>query len=279
MTIDYDAIARLFQEQDSVGANSSLWLRIPRKLLSEGRPVGRIMVLTVTLDEKEKRPFGALTFTHKNRLIFWPVLPVSANMLAPGTTVATPDHVTLELPSKKMHITGYQESGEPNHYPPPRGSPSCGEGSRAWKAKKLPNCREICLWFVVMIRTAVIREQELAVQRLVEMPESDRARRLAEVDCYIKGLQFVDVPFPLRVDSDYICCAVALSSECGDKNVPGPLFQHLNSLAEKIDGWSADFAEVQSQCALSQHTVYFGTACPAGTLKDAVYLGLPRAIA
>jgi len=70
LPIDYDEIARIFQEQENVGADSSLWLRALRQLTIHGKPVGRILVFTVSLADQRKMPFGMLTLTTNNRLVF-----------------------------------------------------------------------------------------------------------------------------------------------------------------------------------------------------------------
>src|SRR5262245_30409057 len=97
MVMDDDDTARLFRENDNLGADSSVFLRPMRRLLQEGAPPGELIPLFVSLPSNEARPFGALTCTSRNRIIFWPVLPRNADMIAAEGKVGVFDHVTLEL--------------------------------------------------------------------------------------------------------------------------------------------------------------------------------------
>ena len=265
-TIDHDEIARIFQQQDNVGADSSLWLRAPRQLTIHGKPVGRILVFTISLTHEKRMPFGMLTLTTKNRLVFWPVLPHGAKLASTGSGVDIPDHITLELASEKTHITAYRATGQPIH----RG---------AWKSKALPNS-DLRLWFLVMMRISTILQQDLAVQRVVKMPPSDKDRRLKEVARYVDSLLFVDVPLPTMVaETQYIYCGVFLASDfIAPDRVPSTLLPCDDSLADQVEGWSAgsEFPFTVTQLKLGQQTICLATGCPPGTLRDDVFIGFPR---
>ncbi|MCH7873664.1 MAG: hypothetical protein IID33_18345 [Planctomycetes bacterium] len=65
---DDDQVARLFKENDDLGAASSLWLRPLRQLFEHGKPIGQVRALTISLVEKQSLPFGMIMYTEKNRL-------------------------------------------------------------------------------------------------------------------------------------------------------------------------------------------------------------------
>ena len=75
-------IARLFRENDDIGAQSSLWVRPIRQLLDSGKPIGQLTVLAFRGEGTGAYPFGVLTHTDKQRVVFWPVLPRNADMIA-----------------------------------------------------------------------------------------------------------------------------------------------------------------------------------------------------
>ncbi|MCH7591608.1 MAG: hypothetical protein IH989_02355 [Planctomycetes bacterium] len=57
---DDDQVARLFKENDDLGAASSLWLRPLRQLFEHGKPIGQVRALTISLVEKQSLPFGMI---------------------------------------------------------------------------------------------------------------------------------------------------------------------------------------------------------------------------
>jgi hypothetical protein len=106
---DNEAIKKLFQENDNIGALSNIFLRPMRKLMAEGSPLGPMTAFHFPLPGEGSLPFEVLTWTEKRRLIFWPILPKLENM---NRIV---DHITLEFPSRRSHLTAYKATGKAIH--------------------------------------------------------------------------------------------------------------------------------------------------------------------
>jgi len=173
----------------------------------------------------------------------------------------------MELPSEKMHITAYGATGKPIHF------------SRHWKSKALSKS-DLRLWFLLMTRISTLRQQDLAVQRVVKMPTSDKERRLKEVARYVDNLLFVDVPLAISAEeSQYIYCGVYLISDfLTPEDVPSTLLPCQDSLANQVEGWSAgsEFSVAVRQLKLGQQAICVAVACPSGTLRDDVFIGFPK---
>ena len=106
-TDEDDDPGRLFRENDNLGSPSNVLLRPIRRLLARGAPPGPMTALTLPIPGAGSYPFGVLTWTAKNRLVFWPILPKLADM------AGVVDHITLELPSQRSHLTAYTAGGQP----------------------------------------------------------------------------------------------------------------------------------------------------------------------
>ena len=106
-----DDVARLFREHDDIGPDSSLWLRAIGQLTRHGKPLGQAVALVFKAPDLDPLPFGIVTATENNRLVFWPTLPSGLDM--PCGDIKAVDHITLELPSGKSHATGYKANSRP----------------------------------------------------------------------------------------------------------------------------------------------------------------------
>src|SRR4051812_43695854 len=106
-----DDLAEFFRTRDSFGSDSSLFPRVIRQLGCHGKPMGPVFLLTANVNAERRFPLGMMTCTERNRIVFWPVLPQDMQMHCTLSRVDATDHVTLQLPSEKSHVTGYKASG------------------------------------------------------------------------------------------------------------------------------------------------------------------------
>jgi hypothetical protein len=98
------------------GDDSALFARISRGA-HEGKSFGKITLLGMTNNLRKDHMLlvGAFAFTKSNRFIFWPVLPWSGNTTEKLSGDGYLDHLTIQFPNQKMHITAYDEFGKSIH--------------------------------------------------------------------------------------------------------------------------------------------------------------------
>ena len=270
-TSSNDDIARLFREHGNIGHDSSLWLRPLRQLIKNGKPVGQTIVLTLSMSKQQKVPLGILTETKRNRLIFWPILPQKVKIVFNDEEmVGVFDHITLEFPSEKIHVTAYNTNGEAIH------------NRQSWKTHRYANS-PLALWFILLVRIPILCQQDMAVQRRIKIPTTDKERRLDEISRYIRKLSFKNIKLQVcNKKHDCICCILYLAPE----SFTIGQFPHsvipINSLASAIQGWSEEdqFQTKISILKLDQRTICLATACPPGILSPGqdVSIGFPQHI-
>lgn len=257
-----DDAARLFRESDNVGSDSSLWLRALRQLLKDGKPVGPIQMLTVSLPDQQRSPLGVLSQTKKNRLIFWPPLPPDTNMICDGESPEAVDHVTLEFPSEKIHTTAYDAKGR------------AVRNSRAWKLHHLDDFG-LALWFYLLVRIPVLRKQDLAVQRRVPMPKSDEERRLNEFRHSSRTP--LDIPLPHHnSEQDYIYFGFFLARDLPPADqFPSERILPADNLNSQIEGGRAEntFETRGLKFSFENQIIVVAAACPPGRLLSDVTVG------
>jgi hypothetical protein len=264
---DEGDLDRLFRENDDLGPDSSLWLRPLRQLFQHGKPVGQVVALTVSPVDQLKLPFGMLTQTEKHRLIFWPILPSGANMICAGETVDVFDHITLEFPSERIHVTAYDANRQPIHV------------ARCWRAHHFSKC-DLALWFTLLVRVSILRQQAMAVQRRVQTPTTDKERRTDEFIRFTQHLAFSNMALPLReAVNDYIYFGVYLGPDAINPNDLSPsILPADSSMDSQIEGWPHGnvFQIAISRLKFRQRSIFVATACPPGRLRSDVFVGFPR---
>jgi hypothetical protein len=262
-------VARLFREHDDIGTDSSLWLRPLLQLLKDGKPVGKVAALTVSPMKQQKLPFGMLTQTEKNRLIFWPILPPGVNMICAGETVKVFDHITLEFPSEKIHMTAYDANSQPIHV------------ARAWGTHHFSDY-DLSLWFTLLVRISILYQQDIAVQRRVKMPTNDKERRTNEFVRYAQNISLFNVPLPYsESECDYIYFGFYLAPDSIKIDQLSPSILPVgSSMDSQIEGWPVGsiFQIAVSRLTFCQRTICVATACPPGRLRSDVFVGFPRRI-
>jgi|GEM_PF-1685827 len=266
-------VERLFREHDHLGADSSLWLRAARMLMDQGKPLGQLTVLACKSSEGGSLPFGAMTQTKSNRIVFWPVLPRHTQMTAEKHRIGVIDHLTLELPSERIHATAYDAAGRSQHY----AASDLGH-EQAWRLQHFEGTN-LALWFKLAFRRSVLAEQERAVQRRIPAPTLDVQRRVREFSRFAGRIKVVDVPLPSGVsDPTYVVCVAYLVTDTsGSVDFRSDVFT-TSDLDGEVDGFSAGSIFEVRPLALryAERQFVFATACPAGNLKQDVIVGFPR---
>ncbi len=269
MSHDDDDVARLFRENDDIGSDSALLLRPLRQLFKDGKPIGQVVALTVSPREQLRLPFGILAQTEKTRLIFWPIWPSGVSMICAGAQVDLFDHITLEFPSEKIHVTAYDANGQPIHV------------TRAWRTHQFSDCG-LALWFTLLVRVSILRQQDMAVQRRIQTPTTDKERRTNEFVRYAQNLSFSNISLPPNeAEYDYIYFGLYIAPDSiTAAQVPPSILPADSSMDSQIEGWSDEdkFEIAVSRLTIGQRTICCATACPPGKLRSDVSVGFPRRI-
>lgn len=261
-----DDVSRLFRDNDTVGSDSSLWLRPLRQLFADGKPVGGVLGLMVSEAEDSRLPFGMVTKTESDRLVFWPVLPPGVTMNC-SDTLSVVDHVTLELPSEKIHLTGYDTNNQRVHV------------RRGWRMRRFTDCPLAC-WFTMLVRVAVLRKQERAVQRRLIAPTvPEKARREKLFLQYTHNFRISSIALPPHgADLDYIYFGIYVGPSTIRTDQLSPHILPVDaSLQAQVEGWlpDDDLRATFSQASIGDHTIWVGITCPSGKLRSDVSIGLP----
>jgi hypothetical protein len=257
-----DDAAHRFRENDNVGSDSSLLVRTYRQFLKDGKPVGPVLMLTVSLPSQPGLPLGTLSQTKKERLIFWPPLPQSRNMTCDGTPVEAIDHITLQFPSERVHVTAYGAKQEDKHE------------SRAWRLGHLDDLG-LALWFYLLVRIPVLREQDLAVQRQVKIPPSDKERRLNVFRQFKLPLLDISLP-PHGPEQDYIYLGFYLARDLAPADqLPANRILPAKSLTSQVEGGPTGntFEITGRRFQFGKRIIAVTTACPSGRLLSDVTIG------
>ena len=253
-----DDVSRLFRENDNLGADSSLWLRVIRQLLNDGKPPGKPVIVTFETRKRDNLPFGAFMLTNNNRLIFWPALPPNAEQVH--------DHVTLELQSGKTHITEYDSEGKAIH---PRGD---------WRRLDYSQDESLPLWFLLSLRFDVLLDQDRAVQRKVPTPSSDKQRREAKFINLCKEMRLEPIAMP-AIDADpyWIYCAIFLvTGELRDINLDPRIFTSCLETLVKECPPNEIPPIIASKVSVGNREVVIAVSCPSGIPTSSVDIGFPN---
>lgn len=259
-------ILSLLREQDSLGVESSLWLRAFRQITKSGKPMGQILVFTIPVGYEMQFPIGILTLTDNNRLVFWPVLPRGPSVVINKPRVTLPDHITVEFPSEKVHITSYDADGRPMHV------------SEAWRSSP-PAEPDFRLLFTFLVRLSVVENQDIIVSRTVPMPINDKNRRTAEISRCIASVLMINLPIPRNASENHYAAfsLYRTSREMTAQTLPSTLIPRPDS-DELIKDWPHDteFPIVVSQFQLRDRKFCLAGGFPPGHLKDELCFGFPR---
>lgn len=263
---DNTEVQRLFRERDNLGADSSLWLRAFRQLIKEGKPIGQLLAFTIPISDDKKMPVGMLTLTDKNRLVFWPALPRRPCVVVNKPRVKLPDHITVELPSEKVHVTSYAPSGSPIHV---------GEGWRSVPHQR-PDFR---LLFTFLVRVNIVAEQDVLISRKFPMPTRDSDRRTREFARCASRVVFQDLPVPGNVaEKQYAYIALYYVPQLMTSDMLPASLLPKSITAGMIAGWPdhAEFPVILGQFSIKQHAFCIVAGFPPGQLNDELCFGFPK---
>jgi hypothetical protein len=259
-------VDRLMRDSDSLGADTSLFLRAIRQLTDFGKPIGRIFIPLIPTVLELKMPIGMLTYTDKNRLVFWPVLPRGNCGITNVPDAQVPDHVTVEFPSEKLHVTSYGPDGR--KLPVPK---------NAWRSapSEMP---EIRLLFAYYIRLSIIREQDVLVTRRYATPPTDEERRKLE---FARGANnFVPYDMSEQIDpagADFVFFAIYKSSPgLTADNLPNALMPKP-SISDFVENWpdNEHFPLFVGQLTLNDLNLMLVAGFPPGRLRSDIFFGFP----
>lgn len=266
-------LSALMRDNDNLGADSSVWLRPLRYLFEHGKPLPPVRILAFHHNHLGDLPFGAVALTRNNRVIFWPILPKGPGRVTSGSEMGMIDHLTLELPSERMHVTSFDQVGKRIHHI----ASDLGQGA-AWRLQKIDDFGS-ALWFTMVVRISVLQDQDKVVQRLVKMPTSDAERRTQEFVDYARQFTCVIVPLPpSHENADFVYCAVYFVS---NPEHP-PTITTKNFLVGdphlEADGWPEDDLLGVQPMIVTMEDVHFliATSCPPGRLRQEIAIRFPR---
>jgi hypothetical protein len=269
---DDDAVRRLFLDNDDLGPDSSLFLRCTRMFLREGKPLGQLTVMAFPSGDAGSLPFGVVTETKKNRIVFWPVAPRDAEMMADHGRPSIFDHVTLELPSQEVHTTAYDRQGNSVHY----AASDLGH-SHLWRLCRVEGTG-LALWFVFLVRWSLLREQDLAVQRLVSAPPSDVKRRMEELTQFSGKVAVADVPLRVSENAgDYVFCAAYFVEDTSWQLEYSPDLFPVGIIRNRVQEFS-DTACIEvclQKVSVGENLLVFVAGCPSGHFDKPIGFAFP----
>ena len=263
-TAQPDDVARLFREHDNIGPDSSFWLRPLRQLLHQGKPLGPALLLVLKPADGNVLPFGILTLTQKSRIVFWPALPPDADMVCAGTQISVLDHITLEFPGEKTHITAYHADGTPVH------------NARSWRLHHFCD-NGVALWFNLLAKYDLLANQPCAVQRKVRTPSTDKQRREGELERFVQNLSVANITIP-PLGGDYFCIGIYVATrDVTEQDLTASIFQIGCNIDTLVTGWTdGEYVLARSKARLQDTTFVAMVASPPGTLNTDVAIGFPR---
>lgn len=254
--------------QDNAGSDTSLWLRPLRLLFDQGTPPSDTIVLGFGPTRDGVLPFGAVTHTNNNRLIFWPVLPKKVQAVGEFGAHGVIDHVTLEFPSRKMHVTRFDDDDQRQHF------------SRKWRIQQFDDSG-LALWFNMIVSWSVLKDQDRWLQRNIKAPTSDVERWKAEFTRYANSIKLQGIRLPPgEPEGNYVYADVYVVTDPTKSIQPtAEIFLSGGSVDDVIDDWPAGnvFGIQPMKIRVGQVDLVVVTACPPGVLKQDVVLEFPRA--
>ena len=265
-----DDVERRFQENDNLGDCSSFWYRATRLFFDGVGPVGKTTMLTAgpSLND-QSLVLGLLTHTKNRRLIYWPALAKGGKMVEDGgETMADFDHITLEFPSERTHLTYYDERGVKQHL------------SREGRTYPIGNS-PLSAWFQILVKIEVLRNQDMEIQRLVQATPEHKSRMVEWLNQFCGSISGAPIIVPLECESqDYIHYAVHLDPKHLPTEQLPPIGQLLDNagLSKYVTGWETgkDYKVAVSPVNVEGVPLRLVAACPPGTLRPSVACLLAR---
>jgi hypothetical protein len=242
--------------------NSHVIFRMARQLLQDGKPLPQGHLLwAAEPSSKEDVILGALAFTERHMLSFWPAFP--ARLMRPGPTEqCVICHATICLQTGKSHLTAY-DATDSDCRPPQLRSRLTGTGVSGY-----------CSWLMCAAKWTVLRAQPSSAEGRCPMPTADSPRRQCEWVRFVNNLGHRTVPLPCAPQaSDFVVFEVGLAARPDDmKDVPWP----CPDMSDIVDGLVTPGQVELGTAHVDSVLAGFRTWLPTGTLRDEVWLGLRR---
>lgn len=253
--------------QPRMSSPSSIWLRSIRYLTHEGKPLPELTSLFVKSTTEAVLPFGTMTQTENNRLIFWPVLPKQHPQLCEHGNLI--DHITLELSNGKSHSTAFDEQGTRHH------------ASNGWKLVEIAGSG-LKMWFSMLVQWDVIQNQDLRVEVEMATPIRDASRREEEFRKHAANFrgQWIVLPEGQRGGNYLYCVFYLQTANSFDLSPVIPIFVGHN-VDDRIEGMPDDttFPIQPAQLQVGTTKLLVLSATPIGQAKSALMFGFPCAAA
>ena len=263
-----DETARLFRENDTLGDSSSFWYRCTRFIFEKQSPVGKMTLLTTGPTKESQVALGVFTFTRNNRLIYWPALTPANTMMCSDGEVPAFDHITLELPSQRFHLTAYDEAG--NKVPVVNGLRTCPIGEYG-----------ISGWFKALVKVDVLETQDTAIQRKIPVPEGHLERLTKWMDNFARQLAIKHTMLPVSFEArDYIYYSMFVAGPSFDNENISAVCEAIGHriLDEYVTGCDEKdkFLIQGTRFQVGDCDLVIVTACPPGRLKQRVAIQFAR---
>lgn len=211
---------------------------------------------------------GMFTLTDNKRFVFWPVLPRGKAVVIDRPNTPVPDHITVQFPSEKVHVTWYKPSGKAVHH------------RDAWRSQPF-ECPKRNLLFMFLVRLGIVADQDVLISRKFPVPKSDNHRRNAEFGHAANNYRHHHLPIPGDASqADYACLAVYRTFEfMTQDSLPQSLLPG-SAITPAVDGWLEDahYWTMTAQVQLGDFKFCFAAGFPPGRLKDPLGFGFPRRI-
>jgi len=254
-------------QSGEAGSDSSLLIRFYRKFFQQGTPVGPFRFVTLAPPSGPAMPFCILTQTKKDRLCLWHLLPAGSGMLTPDGKKGLADHFTLEFPSTKTHLTTQVGDKKKSHHADGwRLDDFCDTG---WS-----------FWLSMIAPLALLRSQELQVERWVKMPNTDAERRKAEFAESAKKMGTLRLAMPEQTAGDYFAAAFYVRSrDACEVELPLDLFTAIADWSNMVTDWQEPDPWEVSTLAVPVGTshVLIAVATPPGSFGGEPMVGFPHA--
>jgi hypothetical protein len=249
--------------QSRMSSPNSIWLRSIRYLTHEGKTLPHLTSILVKSTTELVLPFGVMTQTENNRLIFWPVLPKHLPQVSEHGRLI--DHITLELSNGKSHSTAFDADGVRHHR------------SNGWKLHEILGSG-LKMWFSMLVRWDVIQDQDLRVEVDMATPVRDGERRVQEFRKHASNLnaQFILLPHGERA-GNYVYCVFYLQAT--DTFDVSPAFQSFlgDNVDDRIDSMpdGTTFPIQPAQLQVGKTKLLVLTATPIGSATNELIFGFP----
>ena len=256
-----------FRDNDNVGHESSFWYRATRQLFERQSPIPKMTCLSLGPTANDQLALGLFALTDNNRLIYWPALSKSETMYSEEGIAPVFDHITLEFPKQRFHLTTYDKSGE-----------------KVKVADSLGTYRfldaDSSMWFQVLVKIDLLRTQDRDIQRKIQVSKNHKDNLVKWLKGFAENLSFQRTFLPSLQNADYVCYSLFLTSDCLSiqrKLSSGDVVNNV-FLDKYVDERQIEkvFNVYWSQFKVANHDLCIAAACPPGLMRIPLAFQFPR---